>query len=101
MLGETVLETIHQNLLTQEAVTDFYGANRWGKPVWELPVKSAPKIKRLLRMSPSRYLGRIVPLSRAIRLIDGGLSIILANGLDYPTFPAFREASATIINAKG
>jgi hypothetical protein len=36
-------------------------------------------------------------LSRAIQLNEGGISIILANGLDYPVFPAFREVSATII----
>src|SRR5207253_3118960 len=46
------------------------------------------------------YLGRLVPLSRAILLEDGGLSIILANGIDYPIFPAFREATATVIKRK-
>jgi len=46
------------------------------------------------------FLGRLVPLSRAVRMGDDGLSIILANGLDYPIFPAFREASATVIKRK-
>jgi CRISPR system Cascade subunit CasA len=46
------------------------------------------------------YLGRLVPLSRAIRLDEDGVLVTVANGLDYPPFPAFREASATIITRK-
>jgi CRISPR system Cascade subunit CasA len=96
LLGKTLLETVHQNLLTKESVTDFYGPNRWGQPVWELPVEKAED-KTTVENATRTYLGRLMPLSRAIRLSDGGLSIILANGLDYPIFPAFREATATVI----
>ena len=34
---------------------------------------------------------------RAIRLGDDGRSLLLANGLEYAPFPAWREPSATII----
>jgi CRISPR system Cascade subunit CasA len=99
LLGKTLLETVHQNLLSRESVTDLYGRDRWGRPVWELPLKSAQDKKAVENLTLT-YLGRLSPLSRAIRLNEDGLSIILANGLDYPIFPAFREASATIITRK-
>ena len=97
--GKTLLETVHQNLLTRESVTDSYGPDRWGRPVWELPLKGTQDKKAVENLILT-YLGRLIPLSRAIRLNEDGLSIILANGLDYPIFPAFREASATIITRK-
>ena len=53
-----------------------------------------------LRNATPPYLGRLFPLSRAIRLDEQSDSIILANGLDYPIFPAFREATATIVQRK-
>jgi CRISPR system Cascade subunit CasA len=100
MLGQNLLETIHQNLLTRESVTDSYGPNGWGIPAWELPVEKRED-KTAVENSTLTHLGRLVPLSRAIRLNDGGFSIILANGLEYRIFPAFREATATVIKRKG
>ena len=99
VLGRTLLETLHRNLLTRELVMDVYGPNGWGKPIWEQPIMKADDASATdnARMT---FLGRLVPLSRAVRLGDEGLSIILANGLDYPIYPAFREASATVIKRK-
>jgi len=99
LLGKTLLETVHQNLLTRESVTDAYGPDRWGRPVWELPLEAAQD-KKAVEVLTLTYLGRLLPLSRTIRLNEDGLSIILANGLDYPIFPEFREASATIVTRK-
>lgn len=99
VLGGTLLETLHRNLLTRENSTDFHGPNRWGKPTWEQPIEMADD-KAARENANTTYLGRLVPLSRAIRLADEGFSIILANGLDYPIFPAFREATATVIKRK-
>ena len=99
VLGGTLLETLHRNLLTRENGTDFHGPSRWGKPVWEQPVEK-PDDKAASGNAGMTYLGRLVPLSRAVRLADDGFSIILGNGLDYPIFPAFREATATVIKRK-
>jgi len=94
LLGSCLLETLHLNLLNKDMIEDAPNAG-WGKPIWEFPVNEpAAESLQNARMS---YLGRFVPLSRAIRLNEDGISIILANGLDYPVFPAFREVSATII----
>ncbi len=99
LLGESLLQTIHLNLLSQETVTDSMGTDRWGQPTWELPVKHFDD-KPAVENATQTHLGRLVPLSRAIRLDDGGATIILANGLEYAIFPAFREATATIIKRK-
>ena len=97
ILGPSMLHTLHANLLTRESVQYGYGPDRWGKPVWEMPVVRAddPVPTQNATMT---YLGRLVPFSRAIRLHETGRSIILANGLEYPIFPAFQEATATVVN---
>jgi len=99
ILGDSLLTTIQRNLLTKESSMYNYGTDRWGKPVWEMPCKHDGD-KAAQTNATQTYLGRLVPLSRAIRLHEGGLGLILANGLDYPIYPAFREATATIIKRK-
>jgi len=99
LIGCSLLSTLRLNLLTRENVLDFHGANRWGEPVWQKPVGS-PGDKTASDNAGMSYLGRLVPLSRAVRLAEDGLSTILANGLDYPIFPAFREATSTVIKRK-
>ena len=99
ILGDHLLAGILRNLLTKETVTDAYGADRWGQPVWELPCEPSGDNAAQANATLT-YLGRLVPLSRAIRLHDGGRALILAHGLDYPIFPAFREATATIVKRK-
>ncbi|HAM72626.1 MAG TPA: type I-E CRISPR-associated protein Cse1/CasA [Verrucomicrobiales bacterium] len=97
--GEDLLTTIHRNLVTRATAADVYGAKGWGRPVWEFPCHS--ESDRDSEFNATRtYLGRLVPLSRAIRLEEDGRTLLLANGLDYPIYPAFREASATIVTRK-
>lgn len=92
--GGNLLDTIHRNLMTKEQVDRFYGPNSWGKPVWEaMPTKLSDK--PAIHNATATYLGRLVPLSRCIRLSDDCRSLILANGLDYPEW---REPTATIVN---
>ncbi len=93
--GNTLLETIHLNLLNQEEASDL-GPKGWGKPAWELPVKTAGD-KEAIANATGSYLGRLVPLSRSIGLEADGRQMILANGLDYPLAPIFREPAATMV----
>ena len=47
------------------------------------------------------YLGRLMPLSRAILLRPDGTGLLLANGLDYPTPPDFEpEPSASQVTKR-
>lgn len=99
IVGDHLLATIHRNLLAKDTVLDFYGASSWGKPVWELSCEHNQDTAAQSNATMT-YLGRLVPLSRAIRLHEGGRALILANGLDYPVFPAFREPTATVVKRK-
>ncbi len=93
--GGSLLETIHLNLLNKEEGSDL-GPKGWGKPLWEFPVNAAGD-KEAIANATGSYLGRLVPLSRAIRLDAEGRQMILANGLDYPLAPIFREPAATMV----
>ena len=64
-----------------------------------MPVTTAGD-KAAIANATTTYLGRLVPLSRAVRLHADGLEMILANGLDYPLFPMFREPAATVVQRK-
>jgi CRISPR system Cascade subunit CasA len=91
----SLLGTIHLNLLNKEEGSDL-GPKGWGKPVWEIPVNVAND-KEAIANATGSYLGRLVPMSRLVRLDAEGRQMILANGLDYPLAPVFREPSATIV----
>lgn len=99
VLGETLLASIHQNLLSKDMVTDFYGPKHWGKPVWEHPVETLED-RQGVENATQTYLGRLAPMSRAVRLQGAGETMILGNGLEYPAFPGFREATATVVRRK-
>lgn len=71
----------------------------WGYPVWEMPVKGLTD-KPAIKNATTTYLGRLVPLSRTVCLDPGGQKMVLANGLDYPLFPSFREPAATVVSRK-
>lgn len=95
--ASSLLNTIHKNLLTKEAAEQFLGRQRWGRPVWEWMPQSAQDAGPG-RNATETYLGRMAPLSRAIRLLAEGRSLLLANGLSYPGFEdGWREPWATVV----
>jgi CRISPR system Cascade subunit CasA len=95
--GKNLLETLHLNLVNKELVDEALGQDRWGKPVWEDPPQSpvdTSKIKNVIET----YLGRLVPLSWAIRFTEDGASMLLANALDFPGYDkGYREATSSIV----
>jgi len=91
-----LLDTIHGNLMSKEQTARFFGKKAWGKPVWEqMPLKLADKAA--IENATQTYLGRFVPLSRSIRLTDDCRSLILANGLEYASYPEWREPTSTVV----
>lgn len=89
-------ETIYRNLLTVETVTMLMGENSWGQPSWE-HVPTSAEDRMAVHNATATYLGRFLPLSRAVWLDDRGTGIVLANGLKYPVFDEWREPSSTVI----
>jgi CRISPR system Cascade subunit CasA len=94
--GDNLVATLHKNLMNKRQAEQFFGQESWGKPVWELmPQRLADT--EAVRNANRTYLGRLVPLSRAIWLADDCRSLILANGIGYGGYPDWREPSATIV----
>lgn len=94
----TVFGTICANLLTKKAISRHFNKpidECWGKPIWEdFPTDPSKEA------STRTYLGRLVPISRGIRLFPHGTEMLLANGLEYPTYgskktPFWREVTST------
>ena len=94
--GDTLLDSIQRNLMTKRQAERFFGRNSWGKPVWEM-MPDEPSDGAAGHNANRSYLGRLVPLTRAVWLADDGRSLVLANGLEYAPYPSWREPSATIV----
>ena len=101
--GDSLLDSVHRNLMSKNQAEKFFGKNFWGRPVWEM-MPERPDDAPAERNASRSYLGRLVPLTRAIWLADDGQSLLLANGLEYASYPSWREPSATVVvrsNEKG
>ncbi len=96
--GDHLLSTLHKNLMTKRQAEQFFRQESWGRPVWELMPRQLADAESV-RNANRTYLGRLVPLTRAIWLGDDSPSLLLANGLDYGSFAedGWREPSATIV----
>ena len=95
--GDNLLATLRKNLMTKQQAEQFFGQVSWGRPVWELMPQQLTDADAV-RNANRTYLGRLVPLTRAIWLADDCRSLILANGLEYASYAdGWREPSATIV----
>ena len=97
--GRSLAETIHLNTPTFEKVQsvyktfttdkkkgDTYINVALGRPVWEFFPNSPNKKSDKVVNATKTYLGRLVPISRWIRLIHGSDQMYCCNGFKYDTF---------------
>ncbi|MDD2661108.1 MAG: type I-E CRISPR-associated protein Cse1/CasA [Methylococcales bacterium] len=92
---ESVIKTIHANLLDKETVDDYFGEKKWGLPIWEsMPTK--PDDHDALINAKETYLGRLIPLSRFCKLIPNSSEFIYCNGIDYSTKPKKKTDSKQV-----
>ena len=96
--GENLLGTIHLNLPTHEDIRFSYGGRDVGKPIWEMMPTSLSDSVRV-ENATATYVGRLVPLTRVIRLHSSGDQMLIGDGLPYLSFTAGfpQEPSATVI----
>jgi CRISPR system Cascade subunit CasA len=96
--GDDLAATLCKNLTTKQRVAEFFGRNSWGKPVWEQMPEGLGD-EKAVQNAVHTYLGRLVPLSRAIWLASDCRALILANGLEYGSYAesGWREPSATVV----
>lgn len=98
----TLLDTICANLMTKNQVSMYLGPYEWGKPLWEFLPDSATNKGAIINATET-YLGRLVPLSRWIKIAPHGGEMILANGFTYsghPDRPADATATEIVVEVK-
>ena len=94
--GGYLLESIWLNLLTDETVQQTLCAE-WREPIWELETLTRCNTEILSHS----FLGHLVPLSRAIKLIKGATICNIGEGVKYPQLPEWREQMATVFDKSG
>lgn len=101
MRGHNLLTTISLNLPTYEDVAMGYGKRPTGLPLWECMPRSLSD-EAGVGNATNTYLGRLVPMTRLIRLHPEGFHMLLGDGLIYPAFTdGFPpESTATVVNRK-
>lgn len=103
----TLLDSIHFNLVSEDELDAYknLGEGWKGRPLWEAFPRDLED-KAAIRNATETFLGRMVPLSRAVWLSPRGgkrgVEMLLGNGLSYPSFtnarqPFPQEVSATVI----
>ncbi|MEW6440776.1 MAG: type I-E CRISPR-associated protein Cse1/CasA [bacterium] len=99
--GATVQETIHLNLPTHEDIRLIYGDRAIGKPVWEM-MPASMEDAAAVDNATATYVGRLVPMTRLIRLDPFGARMLLGDGLVYPVFASGfpPEPSATVMTRR-
>lgn len=89
----SLLNSIRLNLLNREQLN---GVQAWGAPVWERMPQGLEDEDAIANATRS-YVGRLVPVSRAVRIADDGISMIWGCALDYPGFTdGWRDPMGTI-----
>lgn len=82
LTGKNLLDTLWMNLIPRDSIPKSL---TFGKPVWEEMPQSMDDRKAIDNASLT-YLGRLVPVSRSIRLLGEPIeNIILARGITYPS----------------
>jgi len=102
VLGKTLMESIHWNLLCKKdglCGIESLPNGKWGRPLWELFPES-PDDSNAFKNATQTYLGRLVPFSRMINLTAyPGRCIMGPTPPDCKIehLPGFREPSTTVV----
>lgn len=94
--SESIAMSIRSNLPTFESVGLAYGGRPIGRPVWESMVLTSGD-RESIDNATSTYMGRLVPMTRVIKLHNSGKKMLLGEGLPYPSFSDGFPAEPTAI----
>lgn len=83
--GANIGETLYANMPTYEDIRFSYGERDIGKPVWERMPSSLADSQNIDNATAT-YVGRLVPMTRLMRLHPSGERMLFGDGLVYPTF---------------
>lgn len=93
---QNLLLTIQADLPSHEDVVFAYGDRLLGRPVWET-MPSSPTDAAARENATQTYLGRLVPLTRVMRLSGDGSKMLLGEGLPYLPFAEGFPAEPTAV----
>ncbi|MCZ2079104.1 MAG: type I-E CRISPR-associated protein Cse1/CasA [Bryobacterales bacterium] len=98
---ENLVSTVHANLVAKQSISDLKNLD-WGVPVWEARATTLSELRKIGHFTKS-YLGRLVPVSRAIWLQGDGATALNANGLAYPSYAAegIRDPTTSVRVTQG
>lgn len=81
LMGENVINTLSLNLLPWTEICPAF-KGKTGKPIWEMiPINKDDK--EAIHNATETYLGRLVPVSRAVKIKPDLKTCLLAQGLPY------------------
>lgn len=86
--GENLLDTIWYNLCTQEEMAHYRSG--MGVPVWEL-MPFCIQDEKAVQNAISTYLGRLVPLSRVVKISMNADKCLASKGISYPVYSADKH----------
>lgn len=94
----TLIKTLHANILTTEQLEERYGTDI-GVPVWEC-FPNSPDDKKAINNATETYMGRLVPLSRWLKLFPDKKTMLMGEGFVYSVHPDFVETTAVVVVTK-
>ncbi|MGO9020538.1 MAG: type I-E CRISPR-associated protein Cse1/CasA [Syntrophobacteraceae bacterium] len=106
--GKNLFESIYLNMNTYEHLKFLYGdSGNWlGRPIWEMPIKSPINYKAIANTTET-HLGRLVPLTRILRVNEDRKRVLLGAGFLYPKFQDEKNTfhpdlfATTVLNSNG
>ncbi len=100
---DSLFESVHANLISEEELSGYQrlGGDWQGRPLWEC-FPCGPDDKEAIHNATETFLGRMVPLTRVVRLSPDRAFMLLGDGLSFPSFanakrPFPEEVSATVV----
>lgn len=97
LIGKDLADTIHINICDFDELSVLIESSRpngdWlGRPVWEQMPRDETD-----RASTETFLGRLTPLSRAVRLFKDSSKMLYGEALRYATYPDFPQEFNTSV----
>ena len=99
---ESLRDSVHGNMLSEESLPEYQrlGEGWQGRPLWERFPRNLDD-EAAIHNATQTFLGRMVPLTRAVLLAETGADMVLGDGLPFPSFtspqrPFPPEVTATV-----
>lgn len=99
--GECLLDTLWYNLCTIEEITHYRMG--MGVPVWEL-MPTHMEHEDAVKNATTTYLGRLVPLSRIVKIAMSADKCLTSKGISYPVYSdgslIYYESTMSVVRDK-